>query len=441
MSLPGNGSTRWLRRGFFVALGILSLSCAPEVEDGAREPVLRKGDRGPEVERLYTYLKTYGYFPNAALEGFAGWKPAVARAPADPRLFDETLEEGLRLFQRAQGLPEDGTLNRATRELMARPRCSFPDLQATAPRKGRSSQGVSPFFVYSGARWPGNGVTFSFSNYTGDMSVADARGAVIGGIRRWSHVARISFTEVAPPGDIQVGWYSGDHGDGYPFDGAGGVLAHAFYPTNGDMHFDDAEFWSNNGSGYDLAHVSTHESGHAIGLNHSADSSAVMYAYYSGRRDLAPDDILGAQYIYGTDAVSLQSYNFPSYYVRHYDSLGEISLINTQLDKVDAGFRRVSGLANGSCVSFESVNYPGRFLRHQDYRIKLSDYNGADALFLADATFCERPGLANGTWTSFEAYNKPGYYIRHSDYHLSIGSGSGEPFVSDATFRLTGALQ
>jgi hypothetical protein len=440
-----------LRRGFFMSLSVLSMSCASEGDGGApaeaspaqvsESATLRRGDRGPEVERLYTYLRTYGYFPNAALQAFAGWKPAVARTPADPQLFDATLEEGLRLFQRAQGLPEDGTLNEATRALMSKPRCAFPDIHATVSRDGKAAQGVDPAFVYSGARWPGNNVTFSFSNYTADMSVAEARNAVIVGMRRWSHVARIGFTEVAPPGDIQVGWFYGDHGDGYPFDAANGVLAHAFYPTHGDVHFDESEYWTNYGGGYDLAHVTTHEFGHAIGLNHSADGSAVMYAYYSGRRDLAPDDILGAQYIYGTDAVSLQSYNFQGHYVRHANSLGEITGISSQLDKVDAGFRRVPGLANGGCVSFESINAPGAFLRHQDFRIKLSPYNGADGVFLADATFCPRPGLANGAWTSFEAYNHPGYFLRHSGFHLYIGTGAGEPFASDATFRVVGALQ
>lgn len=48
--------------------------------------------------------------------------------------------------------------------------------------------------------------------------------------------------------DLQVDFLHGSHGDGYPFDGAGGAVGHAFFPSDlvraGGVHLDAEEDWA-----------------------------------------------------------------------------------------------------------------------------------------------------------------------------------------------------
>lgn len=56
---------------------------------------------------------------------------------------------------------------------------------------------------------------------------------------------QVSNTEAA---DLQVDFLHGYHGDGYPFDGAGGAVGHAFFPSDparaGGVHLDAEEEWA-----------------------------------------------------------------------------------------------------------------------------------------------------------------------------------------------------
>ena len=69
--------------------------------------------------------------------------------------------------------------------------------------------------------------------------------------------------------------------------------------------------------------------------------------------------------------VSLGLSNFPDRFIRHRNFLGELTPIQSDLDRNDTTFGS-EDLQIGSAVSFRSVNFPTFVLRHQDFRIKLS---------------------------------------------------------------------
>lgn len=241
------------------------------------------GAQGAEVRAVYDYLQKFGYYKNAELaEHYPNWTPAVSREPADPNFFDEAIEEGVRLFQAQAGLPVTGTVDAETQRIMHTPRCGHPDYY-TPPKMILQSKINN--FTTGGGTWSSSALTYRFANYTSDLSQTAQRNAIIEAMFRWSAVTNLSFTEVTSGGKITIGFYTGTHGDGTnnSFDGAGGVLAHAFFPNDGgDVHFDDAESWStSSSSGIHLETVALHELGHALGLGHSSHSWAVMYASYS----------------------------------------------------------------------------------------------------------------------------------------------------------------
>jgi len=135
--------------------------------------------------------------------------------------------------------------------------------------------------------------------------------------------------------------------------------------------------------------------------------------------------------------VAFESVNRPRHFIRHAYSLGEVTRISTELDRKDASFKIVPGLADrsGSHVSLESVNYPGPSLRHEHDRIKLAKFDNRE-LFKQDATFRLVPGLADANAISFESFNYPGKYVRHYEFHLFIAAADGDLVRKDATFRV-----
>lgn len=62
----------------------------------------------------------------------------------------------------------------------------------------------------------------------------------------WEDVTELTFQPVTSGKvHIEIRFEKGEHGDGDPFDGPGGTLAHAYFPIyGGDAHFDDTEAWT-----------------------------------------------------------------------------------------------------------------------------------------------------------------------------------------------------
>ena len=173
--------------------------------------------------------------------------------------------------------------------------------------------GVIAEYATSGASWSKDSsgavsIGYHFDDFTAKIDQNTQAGQIALAFAQWMKYANVTITPVAQAAqprsaDLLFATYS--HGDPYPFDGPGGVLAHTFYPfplnnepLAGDMHFDDSESWGV-GTGIDLFSVALHEAGHALGLAHSTDPSAVMYPYYRQQTGLTSDDIAAIQSLYG----------------------------------------------------------------------------------------------------------------------------------------------
>ncbi|MDR4459056.1 MAG: matrixin family metalloprotease [Nitrospirales bacterium] len=294
--------------------------------DAFRSPnsPLAPGNEGEEVQRLQEYLMRTGHFRTEMLQPLVS-ASVLARLPAMPaRLgyFDSDTRAALQSFQRFHGLPVSGVYDARTAAMMRWPRCGVPD---TAE------------YVLDGRKWPRLDLTYAFQEITPDLSPDVVRSLSRVGFSLWDGVVPLTFREVqsGQSPDIRIRYVALNHGDGSPFDGTGGVLAHAFYPPPnggdlaGDVHMDEDETWlDTTGAGLDLATVFAHEVGHALGLGHSSVREALMYPYYFGpHRYLAQDDINGIKALYRDPHQVGHGFHFADYLVGDWLKDGTSDLI------------------------------------------------------------------------------------------------------------------
>jgi len=165
-----------------------------------------------------------------------------------------------------------------------------------------------------GNGWDGPGlgaatVGYVFSQMTEQLPTSQTEPAIQSAMAKWAQVVQVTWVQGTNPTaarTVNILFATGDHGDGYPFSGPGGILAHTFYPAPpnpepiaGDMHFDDADTW-HIGSDTDVFSVALHELGHSLGLGHSDDPSDVMYPYYKMVTTLNSGDIAAVQTLYAS---------------------------------------------------------------------------------------------------------------------------------------------
>jgi hypothetical protein len=180
--------------------------------------------------------------------------------------------------------------------------------------------GVVGLYVTAGSGWPMDAtgsvtLYYTLEALTPKLDINAEQSEILSALNEWASYTNVNFVAgTNPDGNttVDIKFVSGEHGDGYPFQPDGSVLAHTFYPIPlnpepiaGDIHLNADENWQI-GSDIDLFSAALHEAGHALGLAHTDNPDSVMYPYYHMVTGLSADDIAGIQALYGAKTTSGQ---------------------------------------------------------------------------------------------------------------------------------------
>ncbi|XP_011883627.1 PREDICTED: matrilysin-like, partial [Vollenhovia emeryi] len=236
------------------------------------------------------YLQKYGFL-NETMDTFATSEDQLV------------LRHAINLFQEYYRLPVTGTVDNATLSLMSKPRCGLRDILHFGEGK------VIP-------KWPKRHLTWNF--HWANRAVLDTTQAAFD---LWQKHSSLTFERAVENPNILISLRKGHHmfldrrnGElcSSALDGPGGTLAHAFYPNGApdftsEVHVDKTEQWYiyldvGPQNKYNLLYVLTHEIGHSLGLDHSHDTTSIMYSFIPDSTfpvTLNTEDIINIQNLYG----------------------------------------------------------------------------------------------------------------------------------------------
>jgi len=218
----------------------------------ARKPTEKK-DVLPPAETL-RYLFNLGYFKELP------WTKVKSIRGAD-------LAKVVKLYQKFNGLKQDGHVGEKTAHRLSRKRCGLPDFGIMAPSG-------------SPCRWPMPDIAYYHDITLPGLTATQVEAAYDTAFGQWAAVCNLNPKRVERKEIANIYARSG-RGKKHNLDDRGGTLAWSELPCDVAPHiqldqmFDEAEDWSFNMA----VAVICHELGHALGLGH-LNSGALMAPYY-----------------------------------------------------------------------------------------------------------------------------------------------------------------
>ncbi|KAF2302456.1 hypothetical protein GH714_036416 [Hevea brasiliensis] len=288
--------------------GFVPNATAPAWDSFKKFAGCRAGENFDGLSKLKQYFHYFGYIPNSP-----------SNFTDD---FDDAFESALKTYQQNFNLNVTGELDQQTLNKLVQPRCGNADIVngTTTMNSGKwtAFNSTSLFhtvghytFFPGNPHWPDSKRDLTYSFFPGNELTEEEKSVFARAFDRWSTVIPMTFTQTDSftTADIRIGFFSGDHGDGEPFDGFWGLWP-TLFPAKRAAHLDLDENWVDSGdvstspilSAVDLESVAVHEIGHLLGLGHSSVEEAIMYPSIPSRTrkvELAQDDIDGIQQLYG----------------------------------------------------------------------------------------------------------------------------------------------